>query len=82
MLTAMPHESKGPFVHLESVATEGLLANSASRFDVDSLKSIRTIIKSGWGESVDEDDIYLKQELEHTSSPTDPNNAGTRGERQ
>ena len=75
MLTAMPHESTGPFVHLESVATEGVSANSASRFEMDDFKS-------GWRESVDEDDIFLKQELEHTLSSTDPNNAGTGGERQ
>ena len=84
MLTAMPYESKGPFVHLESVATEGVFTNSASRFEMDDLKSMRTIIKSGWRESVDEDGIgiYLKQELEHTWSSIDSNNAGTGGERQ
>ena len=82
MLTAMPHESKGSLVHLVSVATEGVFANSASRFVMDDSKSVETIIKSGWRESVDEGDMYVKQELEQTLSSTDPNNAGTGSERQ
>ena len=73
MLIAMPHESK---------ASEGVFAKSASRIEMDDLKSMRTIIKSGWRESVEEDDVYLMQELEHTLSSTDCNNAGTGGERQ
>ena len=82
MLTRMPHESKDAFVHLESVATDGVTAKSASQFEMDDLKSTRTIIKSGWRESVDEDGIYLKQELEHTWSSIDSKNAETGGERQ
>lgn len=82
MLTRMPHEGRDPFVHLKSVATDGVTAKSASQFEMNDLKSTRTIIKSGWRESVDEDGIYLKQELEHTWSSIDPKNARTGVERQ
>ena len=82
MLTRMPHESKDAFVHLENVATDGVTAKSASQFEMDDLKSTGTIIEAGWRKSVDEDGIYLKQELEHTWSSIDYKNAGNRGERQ
>ena len=78
----MPYESKDPFVHLESVATDGVTAESASQFEMDDLKSTRTIIEAGWRKSVDEDGINLEQELGHTWSSIDSKNAETGGERQ
>lgn len=82
MLTRMPHEGKDPFVPLEIVATNRVAAESASQFEMNDLKSTSTIIESGRRESVNGDGIYLKQELEHTWSSIDSNNARIRGERQ
>ena len=82
MLTTMPHKSKDLFVRQESVVTEGVIAKSALRFEMDDLKTMKTDIKSRWQKSDDESGIYLKQELELTRLSIDSNNAGTGCERQ
>ena len=78
----MRHKSEDPFVHLESIVSEEVIVNSASRFEMNNLKSMKTLIKGGQGESVDEDGIHLKHDLEHTRSAIDYENAGIVSERQ
>ena len=78
----MPHKGERAFVHLESGATKESIAKSASRFEMNTLNSMKTMIKGGQRESGDEDGIYLTHDLEHTWSSADPKNAGIGGERQ
>lgn len=44
MLTKKPHESEDPFAHLELVATDEFTTNSASRLEIDDVKSMKNII--------------------------------------
>lgn len=64
----LPSDSGSAHVSLERKIAQDVMS-STPHFEMDTLKTVKTLIRGERRDNVSEDGIYLQHDLEHTWSP-------------